>query len=248
MRKALVVLLIISTLMCGCGKTVRSATTDNDQNTTNSNENNAIADDSASFSEYELNYTDNEGYSFHVECRVSPWILQSNSSVLNATWNSIAKNWELPTINSWGFTKNGNSYTYSEYGMTTFDSKMEDMYYAVGTISITNTTKGFSFSSDRIGCPKVQLVKNSLVDYEKKLITRTYFAKEHETNTMGCVINAKMNSDEWGPVPFVIAYAEHFTPNSPNGENYEKLEAMPLFLAHGEATNSNMVKITIKKL
>ena len=89
----------------------------------------------------------------------------------------------------------------------------------MGTIEIENTTSGFHFTSERTGHPKVQIIKEGLFNYEGKFISRVFFGNEDKTDTRGVVVNAKMTSDKWGPVPFVIAYAEHFTPNSPKGES-----------------------------
>lgn len=243
MKKFLVSFIAIAFLLCGCSQTDNSFVEQSADNPITRKTETGV---SAGFSEYQLNYTDDEGFSFEVTCRISPWILQSNTAVLDATWNSVAKDKELPSIDTWGFQKNGDSYRYSEYYTTSFDSKIDDIYYAVGTIEIANVTQGFSFTSDRAGYPKVQIIKDALVDYGKKLITRTYFGNEIKTSAVGIVINANMTSDKWGPVPFVIAYAEHFTPNSPNGENYEKVEELPFYLCHAETSNLDSVQIKIK--
>ncbi len=201
----------------------------------------------ASFTEYQLKYTDPEGYSYVVTCQISPWILQSNSGVLNATWNSIAKDKELPTINTWGFMKTGAYYTYKENYFETFNAKIDDMYYAVGTLKIENVTEGYHFDSDRVGYPKIQISKDLLVNYESKLITRYYAGNEVRTSGFGVIVNAKMTSDTWGPLPFVIAFAEHYTPNEPNGESYDRVEKLPLYLSHTEVSNRDSVQIYIKR-
>ena len=246
MKKYLVMFLMIVVFLCGCELEQDFLNAEN--NASDSTVSNATTGAPASFSEYVMDYTDVEGYSFHVVCKVSPWILQSNAEVLNATWDSIADGQELPTINTWGFQKHGDSYSYTEYYTPSFNAKIDDMYYALGTIEITNVTEGFSFTPERPGYPKVQILKDAFVRYGEKLITRVYFGSEGRTSTLGIIANAKMTSNQWGPVPFVIAYAEHYTPNNPNGENYEKVETLPFYLCHLEVSNTDNVQMIIKHL
>ena len=243
MKKVVIGFLLTALLLCGCAKKDNPIKTEDEKQTFETRT--AETANTAPFSTYHMNYTDNEGFSFVVTCRISPWILQSNTEMLSATWNSIEKDKKLPTINTWGFQKNGDSYNYSEYYITSFDSKIDDMYYAVGTIEIANVTKGFNFSADRVGYPKVQISKDALLDYGKIIITRTYLGDENKTSAVGVVINAEMIADKWCPVPFVIASAEHYTPNNPNGENYDKVEQLPFYLCHAESTNSDSVQNTI---
>lgn len=246
MKKTLLLLIALMMLLCGCNINENSVI--NERGESNAEVSYEGYGSAAPLDEYALNYTDPEGFSYEVTCRISPWILQSDTDNLYPTWNSIAKGKELPTLNTWGFHKNGDTYTYSDYSSSRFESKIDDMYYAVGTISIKNTTDGFSFSKDRIGYPKIQIIRRITKDNEKKLITRVYFGNSERTSALTLKADAKMTSDNWGPVPFVIAFPEHYTSNNPDGENYEKAANVRFYLVHGEVSNQDLVPITVNHL
>ena len=246
MKKVAILFLVLALLFCGCDSISSPPnSTFKEAPAKPVYSSNGVA---VSFDEYVLSYTDPDGFSYEVTCKLSPWILQSDTDHLNPTWNSIANGKVIPTIDTWGFIKCGDTYSFSEYYVTTFESQLDDMYYAVGTLSIRNTTNGFSFSSDRIGYPKIQIVKDGLYDYSDKLITRTYAGHEERTSAIAIQVNPKMTSDHWGPIPFVIAYAERHTPNNPDGESYEQAEGLQLYLIHAEATNKDLVPITIRHM
>ena len=242
-KRIMILLLSMMLLLCGCD--INDQSVYYDTGDTNEISNYGSYGSPAPFSEYMLNYTDLEGFSYEVICKISPWILLSDTDNLYSTWDSISNGKELPTINTWGFRKNGEIYTYSDFYSTSFESKIDDMYYALGTISIKNNTDGFIFSNDRIGYPNIQIIKQASKSTDKKTISRIYFGNSEETSAIALKANAKMTSDNWGPVPFVIAFPEHYTPNNPNGENYETAENLLLYLVHGEVSNKDLVPITI---
>ena len=246
MKKFVIMLATLMLLMCGCDINENLPVYETGEK--NERGNYAGYGSAAKFDEYKLNYTDPDGFSYEVTCRISPWILQSDSENLNPTWNSISKRHELPTINTWGFQKSGGVYRFSEFYINTFESKIDDMYYAVGTLSIKNTTKGFSFSKDRIGYPNIQIGSGLSSRTDKQMITRIYFGNEETTSSIAVQAKAKMTSDNWGPVPFVIAYAEQYTPNYPNGVNYQKAEGFQIVLCHAESSNKDLVPMTISHL
>ena len=245
MKKLLIIPSIVTFLLCSCHPSDQLFLPAKQQDRTKKEAIKQRSISPVTFSEYQMAYTDIEGYSFKVTCRVSPWLLQSKKDLVSATWDSISKGKELPNIDDWGFQKYGEYYTLSDDVGFSFESKIDDMYYAMGTIEIENTTSGFHFTSDRTGHPKVQIIKEGLFNYEGKFISRVFLGNEDKTDTRGVVVNAKMTSDKWGPVPFVIAYAEHFTPNSPKGESREKLDTLPLYLFHADSMNRDLVKLNV---
>lgn len=184
-------------------------------------------ENAAQFTNHHVEYTDGDGYVFEVDCQLSPWILLSNSEVINATWDSISQGNELPTLDAWGFEKYGDEYTYeNDYENIT----IHDMYYAVGTISVNNITEGLNFSPERPGYPVIGL---SCVINNPKLVSRVYYGNTIRDETgFGATFYPEMTSNNWGPVPFVIAYAEHYTPSNPDGENREELENLPLLFGN----------------
>jgi len=169
-------------------------------------------------------WTDSQGYSFEATMTISQWILQSDSEVLTETWEELNTRHTLPSLDEWGLQKySGNEYTGFINGFPdnkTFYATMNDMYYAVGTVSIENKTDEWSFSDSNPGSATLILnwADSTITEFMRtRMISRVFYGSG--TNTFGgsLTIAASMKSDRWGPVPFVIGYAENFSPNNPNG-------------------------------
>ena len=55
------------------------------------------------WSEFSYTLSDQQGYTFEVTYKVSPWILLSNTELINSAWSEVGGNKELPTTyGSWG--------------------------------------------------------------------------------------------------------------------------------------------------
>lgn len=102
---------------------------------------------------------------------------------------------------------------------------MNDMYYCVGNLSIKNTTEGWDITSSSTRTAKAQM---ALLPYTGNdtipSIAKAFYTNSSKTWWHGIDISAKMERNNWGPVPFVIMAPENFAPNSPNGEYLEKLQ------------------------
>jgi hypothetical protein len=178
-------------------------------------------------------YTDDNGYTFEVSITMSPWILQSNTSLINSAWETVGNEHSLPSISDWGMEKYaGNDYVrgFSTTNGRRFYANMTDMYYIVGTISVENLTDGWSFSTDSPGSTKISLDLLAPSDPTTKVISRIFYNNKEETYGGMLRVSPSFTSDKWGAVPFVIAYAELFNPNNPNGAYRNEVELAEFML------------------
>ena len=172
--------------------------------------------------------TDTDGYTYQVTYKISPWILLSNTDIINEAWREVGKDNQLPGFNDWGLTNSGSSYRRDvKHGVNqtrSFWYSMTDMYYCMGTVSIKNITNGFSITSDKPRSIDAALNWTIEVDnpsnYFNKAtcIGRTFYSSKTEDHASCVVVRPEMKSDYWGPVSFVLMAPENFSPNYPEGE------------------------------
>ena len=186
---------------------------------------------SVELSDYEIIVKSSEGYRFKLTVKLSPWILSTNSQLLNDTWSSVGQGNSLPGFSDWGLEKIGNAYQrqgMSSYGGLTkqFWAQMSDMYYCLGSYRIENITENWDFSSSNpcsINDSFSFMVGANGNSHDSNTIGRVFYSSGAKDYYMSAVINMSMTSNSWGPVPFIIMLPENFTPNNPDGENYPYL-------------------------
>ena len=55
--------------------------------------------------------TDSDGYSYEVTYKFSPWILLSNTDIVNSAWRDVSKDKVLPGIKDWGLDYYNGTYS-----------------------------------------------------------------------------------------------------------------------------------------
>lgn len=163
--------------------------------------------------------TDGDGYVIKTNLKISPWIKQDNTALLNGAWNEIADGASFPSLSRMGIREGYLSKTYGLY------VNWSEIVYAVGTLEAFNMTDGFDVTASNthdtffiLGGAKPQMIMyvaygdQGELFYNVSNMGTTVFSK---SSLLG--IGAKMTSNHWGPVPFVIAYALEKTPKYPNG-------------------------------
>ena len=183
--------------------------------------------------------TDNDGYTYEVTYKISPWILLSNSDIINDAWDEVGRDNPLPEFDDWGLKRSNNSYYVSvpKGGLSdNFCCSLNDMYYCVGTVSVRNTTSGWSITSETKRSLYSSLCYSIIVSDNTEWnsinsvgevfsIGRVYYSNGYR-NQSNCVsINPEMKSDNWGPIPFVIMVPENFSPNYPDGQFYDYIKS-----------------------
>lgn len=178
----------------------------------------------------EVSYTttDQDGYTYEITFKFSPWILLSNTDIVNSAWAEVGGNHVLPGFDGWGFRKNGNSYTRSVYDGAFYHDisfHMTDMYYCLGTVEIINKTEGWSISSDS---PRTLYenfhwsIPNPDDRYHSNAIYRLFYSDSERDARVGVNFGVTMQGDNCS-LPFIIIAPENFTPAFPDGERVEDM-------------------------
>lgn len=162
--------------------------------------------------------TDGDGYVIQTNLKISPWIKQSNAELLDGAWNEIS-NEEFPSLSRMGISEGHLSKTYG------LDVNWSEIVYAVGTLEAFNMTDGFDITSSNshdtffiLGGARPEMMMYVAYGNQGELfynVNNTGTAVFSKSSLPG--IGASMETNHWGPVPFVIAYALEKTPNYPDG-------------------------------
>lgn len=162
--------------------------------------------------------TDGDGYVIQTNLKISPWIKQSNAELLDGAWNEIS-NEEFPSLSRMGISEGHLSKTYG------LDVNWSEIVYAVGTLEAFNMTDGFDITSSNshdtffiLGGARPEMMMYVAYGNQGELfynVNNTGTAVFSKSSLLG--IGASMQTNHWGPVPFVIAYALEKTPNYPDG-------------------------------
>lgn len=189
------------------------------------------------WSEFSYTLSDQQGYTFEVTYKVSPWILLSNTELINSAWSEVGGNKELPTTyGSWGLE----GFAHDQYvrqfqlgteacaGDSTFGCAMTDMYYCMGTVEIKNVTEGWSIGANQPYSPTFFLP--CLIDRDDNALNtafsigRIFYTDNYRDYANNVCINARMTQDNWGPATFVIMAPEYFSPKYPSGVYLESMQ------------------------
>lgn len=172
---------------------------------------------------------DYSGYTFDITLKLSPWILLSDTELINSAWDKVGGGKTLPQFDDWGFTRSGNGYKntlayYSYYSTGNAGALtwyMTDMYYSVGTVTIKNTTSGFDITqNDPRTVPFLFGCDASLANsagYWQWIAGRVLYSNDVVTRMSGLHVSASVTSNTWGPVPVIFMTPEYISPNSPDG-------------------------------
>ena len=176
--------------------------------------------------------SDSQGYNYQITIHYSPWILLSNKELVDEAWSEVSKGKELPSYESWGITDlasirdtiKGNEYLYGGSGNTmSAATKVNDLYYCIGSISIKNNTDGWSITESNpqtILLPIEIKTDESSSDYKGFAASMEFYGDGSYKYLGGLRVASQMKNDTWGPLPFVLMTSELFSPNTPDGAYY----------------------------
>lgn len=178
---------------------------------------------------------DNDGYKYEVSVKLSPWVLFSNSKIVNAVWGELNSGKSLPQFNDWGLKElQGYYYRSEREGLYSFSHKMTDMYYCVGEMTIKNKTEGWNITDDNKRSVNLSISWNCNYNGQKRYgsayIWKVLFSNGTEDYFDGKQCTVSMKKNTWGPVPFVIMIPENFSPKYPNGEYCESIKETKLII------------------
>ena len=249
-----------------CGMSFEEAETETEQGTDRETEEAVYIPWLNNVELYEFSFTDEdeEGYIYEISYRISPWILLSNTDLINDTWDQVGKGNDLPSFNDWGLSESENlmelkSLQYGEDSLP-FSYEMNDMYYCMGSITIKNITEGWSITEDNprsydthLSCmhqagesPGCRIFTQEQRDnrssyYGAYAIGRIFYSDSVEDNADGVDIRAKLDSDKWGPVSFILMTPENFSPKYPDGTYLNYLAGCKLDCQANEAITIGVI-------
>lgn len=193
------------------------------------------ADVTIEWKNVEFSFKDNQGYSFVGQIKLSPWILLSNTSLIEEAWKEVSKNVALPSYDSWGVRSDigGLMVIHAQNYNNALDNYSEcshgisDMYYCIGSLTIRNTTNGWPISEQnardlviRLRCESDEKRVRYSGKYFGCTAGRVMYSNKTDTFVDGIRFLPHMAKDTF-TVPFVLMTAEVFTPNTPNGGYYD---------------------------
>ena len=229
-NKLLIVALLFSILLSGCGTSGDSspAVVDNTdtweddseyENTELDDMEDELLDETQEtepLMAYELENTctgisdAGSGYKAEYTISVTNWIRASNPETLQDIWKSIGGKNDLPGISSF--------HELSNDGFTN-----ENAAVAFGTISFCNITDGFDFTEDnprtfhcRLDAHDIYMKGHYVEGYIEYSNNYEYFSLWE--SGMSSVLSANMTHNSWGPVPLMLVCSNAFTPENPNGD------------------------------
>lgn len=192
------------------------------------------------WSTHTFEYTNVDGYKIRVTLKYSPWMLLSKKELINSAWRQIGKGETLPiTFEDWGLAiySGETYYKGSQYTPLKFSATMNDMYYVLGECTIENITDGWHASTEKpistnlgLGFRSEEKLSDMYVSYGCQGLLEVFYSEPKFDFNVGSV-SPKMTSDKWGPVRFVLAAPEYFTPNYPYGMYRSFIEKSYLYLA-----------------
>lgn len=172
-------------------------------------------------------WEDSDGFKYEITYKISPWILLSNTNIVNSVWKDVGNGNALPAFDDWGLKRGSDNYYYRsniQRGGTTsnFGERMTDMYYCIGTISIKNITNNWDITSEN---PRSFYMSLGHYRYDYKSygdtaqsIGRSFYSNETVDECDAVIINPEMIKNEWGPNTFILMAPENITPSNPEGE------------------------------
>jgi hypothetical protein len=205
------------------------------------------------FKTYTYKMKDAQNYEYEITLTLSPWILDTQTEVLDSAWAKVGKGKNKPAISNMGAQKYANNvYTTQlsdSQGMNrTFYATMTNMYFSVGTVSVKNVTSGWDFSENKTGAPKITL--NWVSDFTRghnsgnyAFMTKTFYASNEKTDIGELYVKPKMTKNTWGPATVVLAHAENISPKYPGGQLASYVSAG--YLMDSWAVNKTKITIPI---
>ncbi len=205
------------------------------------------------FQTYTYTMKDDQNYEYEITLTLSPWILDTQTDVLDSAWAKVGKGKTRPQMNSMGAQKYANNvYTTQlsdSQGMNrTFYATMTNMYFSVGTVSVKNVTSGWDFSENKTGAPIITL--NWVSDFTRghnsgnyAFMTKTFYASNEKTDIGELYVKPKMTKNTWGPATVVLAHAENISPKYPGGQLASYVSAG--YLMDSWAVNKTKITIPI---
>ncbi|MGI6248475.1 MAG: hypothetical protein ACOYJX_03595 [Acutalibacteraceae bacterium] len=183
-----------------------------------------------------IEWTNKNGYTFRATIRVAPWLFWTDPRI-ESVWGQISKEpSRLPrTFEDWGLRNVGSTKTTSGRGGTFIfraPSGVTDLYYLIGTVKVENVTNSWRITAENSQVERIYLFSGGeqkpyswleMLDHTP-FVTAVFYGNTTKMLDSVAILDMDIKADSWGPVPFIIACAENFSPKFPDGECHEWIE------------------------
>lgn len=183
-----------------------------------------------------MEWTNKNGYTFRATIRVAPWLFWTDPRI-EGVWGQISKEpSRLPrTFEDWELKNYGDARTYVSGGGTFIfrtPSGVTDLYYLMGTMKVENITNSWRITMENSQAERIYLSPGGeqkpcwwvAMPSNTPFITAVFYGNTMKRQASVAIFDMNIKADSWGPVPFVIACAENFSPKFPDGECHEWIE------------------------
>lgn len=167
--------------------------------------------------------TDSNGYRMKLTFRVGKWIKGSDTSALEAAWESVGGDGGVPLVS-----------TVSSEGWGTYNAVGNAIVF--GTVEVQNLSTEYPVSGFGNGNHAIKFEPNAHL-YDRNADYGTVIAKigpmaiatgvssgliesgfpRFSAENKFTLVNPSMNTDTWGPVPFAVGIDRVFSPKYPKG-------------------------------
>ena len=208
---------------------------------------------------HSMTWTNWGGYTFRATIKVTPWLFWTDPRA-EGVWKQIDGGFEkLPKrLSDWYLGEhNGAIVTMVSERRDLFKfsspSRVIDFYYLMGTIEVENITEDRDISAKNKQTERIYLSPGgeepcewAEMPFETPFITKiSYNAVERVQQDSVLIVDAEMRANNWGPVPFIMACAENFSPKFPDGESHEWIEKKLVYDITG--VDEELVAIPLEK-
>lgn len=183
---------------------------------------------------YSITATDSNGNKQRVTIRIGSWIKGSETELLDRAWRNVGGDGSMPITDG----------TYTD-GILSTKFSTNDSAFVFGTVSVENLTPDFDAKNFGGGNVWIRLEPKTKIDGFFTDWSTTYAVQARQSGSgissdviggSNPLVRPSMQSNRWGPMPFVIGIPTVFTPNFPDGD--PALDGIHFFLSNAAAAKT----------
>lgn len=163
-----------------------------------------------------------DGYVIEYEVKLSPFMFYDGENAqLASYWDEIGGSNPLPDHNDLHDSLIGTASVYPK-----------DIYCAVGTLSARNITPGWDFTPDNPygGAFVLKLSTSDTLPRSRIYYGNGYKNIDGTMSKFGLLVEPHMESNNWGPVSFIMVLSEDVSPKYPEGRYKAEYEEGYLYM------------------
>lgn len=150
---------------------------------------------------YSIIATDDKGNKEKITIKIGKWIKGSDTDLLNKSWNKVGGKGTMSLPST----------------IAGFNFHPRTAAFVFGNVSVENMTPDFDANSFNYGNSWVLLTLDVISSDLPAVVQGRQYTSGTKWDIVGPLAAPEMDSNSWGPVPFVIGVEGVFSPNFPNG-------------------------------